>query len=231
MLCEPFQTVELGVRLRFGLLAEPVDPDRAKPERRRRRDVVEEARGYVDVRVGLGAASGEELVPMSARRLVGADLGRNDRELELDAESREGRVEEIAVGVRQDGQPPARGSYLRERLGHLDERCPPGERAAERVLLVCGSAKPRKSNGHYLAIGPAWIFPLDLRLELVIRVQQLTGTRRAEEPLELAPDAAVPVDQRPVAVERRPALTSGHGREPIERRGSVLEAAEHDAGV
>ena len=41
--------MELDVGLRRGLLAEPVDPDRPQPELARRRDVVEEARGDVDV--------------------------------------------------------------------------------------------------------------------------------------------------------------------------------------
>ena len=41
--------MQLDVGLRLGLLAEPVDPDRAQAELARRRDVVEEARADVHV--------------------------------------------------------------------------------------------------------------------------------------------------------------------------------------
>ena len=47
---------------------------------------------------------------------------------------------------------------------------------------------------------------LNLRLELVVASEQLIRPLHAEELLELGMDAAVPVDQRAVAVERRPAL-------------------------
>ena len=50
---------------------------------------------------------------------------------------------------------------------------------------------------------------LHLRLELVVARYELVRAAVAEDARELAADAAVPVDQRAVAVERRPAI--GHG--------------------
>ena len=120
--------MELEVRLRFGLLAEPVDPDGAKPQGCGRRDVVEEARAYVDMPLAVGPALREELVPVAARRLVRADLGRDDRELELDPDPSERRLEEVAVGVGEDGEPPTAGSGLLERLRHLRESIPARQR-------------------------------------------------------------------------------------------------------
>ena len=51
------------------------------------------------------------------------------------------------------------------------------QRAPERVLLLGRSAETGERDGHHLAIAPARILPLDLRLELVVRVQQLAATR------------------------------------------------------
>ena len=102
-----------------------------------------------------------------------------------------------------------RGPGLLERRRHLGERLPLRQRASERVLLAGGSAETGERDGHHLAVAAAGILPLDLRLELVVGVQQLAAARSAEQPLELAPDAAVPVDQRAVAVEGRPALHAG----------------------
>ena len=99
-----------------------------------------------------------------------------------------------------------RAARLLERRRHLGKRLPLRQRAPERVLLVGGSAETRERDGHHVAVAPTRILALDLRLELVVRVQELAAARGAEQPLELAPDAAVPVDQRAVAVEGRPAL-------------------------
>ena len=45
---------------------------------------------------------------------------------------------------------------------------------------------------------------LDDRLELVVLSELGVSLVLAEDPRELRPDAAVPVDERPVAVESRP---------------------------
>jgi hypothetical protein len=198
--------VEFNVGLGLGLFAEPVDPDRPQAERGRRRDVVEKARGDVHVTAAIGSAPCEELFPVGGRRLVRADLGGDDGQVEADSDPRQRGVEEVGVGVGEDGKPPAAGAGPLERGRHFRERLPFGQRAAERVLLVRRRAEPGERDGHHLAVAPARLLPLDLRLELVVRVQELAAARGAEQALQLAPDAAVPVDQRAVAVEGRPAL-------------------------
>ena len=54
--------------------------------------------------------------------------------------------------------------------------------------------------------GRSRLVVLDGRLELVVLRELRVRLVLAEDPRELAPDAAVPVDKRAVAVERRPAL-------------------------
>ena len=56
--------------------------------------------------------------------------------------------------------------------------------------------------GHYYAL-----------VRQAVRAELLAGLVRPEQPLELTPDPTVPVDQRPVTVERRPAHSS-----PLRRR-------------
>src|SRR5437763_7370093 len=57
--------------------------------------------------------------------LVGADLRRDDRNLERDAELGHGRVDEIAVGVGQDRQLPATAARLDRKSTRLNSshRC------------------------------------------------------------------------------------------------------------
>src|SRR5262249_42734485 len=73
---------------------------------------------------------------------------------------------------------------------------------------------------------PRRILPLDLRLELVVPAKFLARLVRPEQPLERPPDPAVPVDQRPVTVERRPATHAGNLLvPPSNRTGSSKELA------
>src|SRR5436305_14059708 len=92
-------------RLRAWLLAEAIDPDRAEAELVGGTDVVEEARRDVDV--GQAAGLALERLPGAERRLVGADLRRDDRDLERDAELGHGGTAVVAVGVGQDRHLPA----------------------------------------------------------------------------------------------------------------------------
>src|SRR5205085_5557468 len=96
---EPGQRAQLDVRPRPCLLAEPVHPDRGQPELTRGRDVVEEARSDVHVTSAIGAGSRVELLPVPVRRLVRADLRRDDGELEWNADALHRRVDEVTVGV------------------------------------------------------------------------------------------------------------------------------------
>src|SRR5438132_12093675 len=88
-------------------LSVAVDPDRAETELARRHDIVEVALRDMNVPVALRTGLLEELQPVAVARLVRADLRRDDRELERDADPRHRGVDELAVGVREAGELPA----------------------------------------------------------------------------------------------------------------------------
>src|SRR5205823_12784492 len=165
----------------------------------------EKARSHVDVTLGVGVTPGEEFVPVTARRLVRADLGRDDREVELDSDARERGVEKVTVRIREDGEPPTQGASLPERLRHYREGFPARQRATQGVLLCGGSPETSERDGHNLAIAASLVLPLDLRSEVVVGIQELANTRGADQTLGLTPDAGGPIDQRPAAVDRCPA--------------------------
>src|SRR5438132_14002807 len=171
--------MELDVGLWLGRLAKTVDPDRVEPARGGRREVVEQARPDVHVSLAVGTAPGEELVPVPGRRLVRADLGGDDREVDRYGNPCERGVEQVAVGVREDGELPAARTRVLECRRHLRERIPLRQRATERVLLGRGSAEPRERDGQDIPVAPGLVLPLDLRLELVVRMEELPGSRRA----------------------------------------------------
>ena len=58
-----------------------------------------------------------ERLPVAVGRLVGADLGGDDRAVERHADRRHRGVDEVAIGVRQDAEPPAARPRLLERPG------------------------------------------------------------------------------------------------------------------
>src|SRR6266487_3951646 len=210
------EIVQLARRLRLRVLAEPVDPHRRDAERGRRCDVVEEARRDVDVAVAIGVASPEEDLPVPGRRLVRADLAGDDGQLELDADLPDRRLDEVPVGVGEDREPPAAVAHLLQGALYLGEGRPVGQRARERVALLRGQAQPlgvgqpRERPVEDLAIALLRVRVLHLRLELVVAIEQPRRGLGTEETLELPADAAVPVDERAVTVERRPAV-GGHG--------------------
>src|SRR5581483_4077462 len=75
--------------------------------------------------------------------------------------------------------------------------------------------------GHHLAVAQGRRRGLELRLELVVAVEQLAGALLAEHARELRAHAAPPVDEGAVAVEGRPALSHAPDR---------TRAAPHRAG-
>src|SRR6266480_2995107 len=83
----------------------------------------------------------------------------------------------------------------------------PRERASERVLLIGRRGKPTHCLPQDLAVSELSV-NLELRLENVVPHEQRIGAFLAEDARELAANAAVPVDQRPVAVEGGPAIHS-----------------------
>src|SRR3954452_15226230 len=196
---------ELSRRLDGRALAEPVDPDAAQTQLVRRRDVVEE--GCADVHVALPRRlrAEEELVPVLVRRLVGADLLRDDDLVERHADLHLRGRDEIVVGVREDRELPAAPAQLLERALHFGEGTPPRQRLREPVLLPCGSAETAHRFGQHVAVAHRPV-ALQLRLDLVVAREQLIRAVVVEDARQLGSDAAVPVDQRAVTVECRPAL-------------------------
>src|SRR5207244_746844 len=170
---QPRQIRQLARRRWAGSLAEPVDPDGAEAELRRRRDVVEEARADVDVATLRRARPGEELLPVPRRRLVRADLARHDLQLERDADRPLRRLDEVAVGVRQDRELPATRPGLLECRPHLRERAPARERGAERAAVLrvewqLGIVRdPLERLRQHLVIAETGLVGLDRRLDLV----------------------------------------------------------------
>src|SRR5439155_11297940 len=165
---------------------------------------------YVDVPLPACRPTGEELVPVPALRLVRPDLAGDDGLVERDADARLRGSDQVRVRVREDREPPAATASLLERRRHLGEDVPRGQRARERVLLARRQVDPfllRKAGerpGEHVAVAERSV-RLGLGLELVVAVEQALRVLAAEEARELALDAAVPVDERPVAVEGRPA--------------------------
>ena len=202
------RSVQLARRLRARGLAEPVDPDRRQAELVRRSDVVEEAGGDVDVRWTADPLL--ERAPVAERGLVRADLRRDDRLLERDADPFHRRVDVVAVGVREDRELPAALTRLLERRRHLRERPPAGRRPASappprRARRAAASPRsgPRGSGATH---------PPRARLDDVVARERPSASLLAEDARELTADPAVPVDQRAVAIEGRPPVLS-HGCE------------------
>ena len=84
-----------------------------------------------------------------------------------------------------------------------------GERLREGARLALGELdalllrKPLEREREHFAVGVERL-GLELRLELVVALEQARRLLDAEQPLELAADPCVPVDQRAVTVEGRP---------------------------
>ena len=100
-------------------------------------------------------------------------------------------------------QPRERG--VLERRPHLREGLPRGERLGQPGRFVLRRSELPHRVGHDLAIAPR-ATGLKRRLDLVVAVELLVGLILAEDARKLTANAAVPVDQRAVTVERRPAI-------------------------
>src|SRR6266545_1688708 len=164
----------------------------------------------------------EEARPVAMGRLVGADLRSNDRELERDADPRHRRLDEIAVGVREDGELPAARASALQRRAYLGERLPAGQGVGQRILLTTRRPELEHGLAHDLSIR-ALATRLQLGFDVVVALELVVGSYLAEDARELTTNPAVPVDQRSVAIERRPDL--GHGA------SLVFEPLEDDRGV
>ncbi len=107
-----------------------------------------------------------------------------------------------------------RSPRLGERGLHVVEHGPRRERAGEGTRLSFRKRQarvlrePLESDRQDFPVARAGLRRLDLGLELVVARKQLVGVLDPEETLELGPDTSVPVHERAVAIEGRPAL--GH---------------------
>ena len=135
---------ELARARQVAHLVLAVDPHARQPERGARLHVVEERRRHVDVARAVGLGLPEERLPVSERRLVRADVGRHDAQIDRHADRGERRVQEVGVGVRQDAELPAARPELRQGRRHVRERRP--RRAATpraRPRVPAGRRAPR----------------------------------------------------------------------------------------
>src|SRR6266508_1532086 len=77
---------DLPVRLRLGLLAQAIDPDRGQAQLPRRRDVVEEACRNMSMPLAVGLRHLEKALPVAVSRLVRVHVFGHDREIDRHAE-------------------------------------------------------------------------------------------------------------------------------------------------
>jgi hypothetical protein len=184
--------MQLARRHRRRLLAEAVDPDDGHAEGDRRSDVVEEARGDVDVSTRVDVAALRKNAPVRGRRLVRADFGSDDRRLSGDADLLliPRQVRSLFDGQRDanpGAQPPQRHEHLRERVHPGSERLSASDSAPAAQALRRARRASAIEHLRYIRVGspPAAGSPR--------MVQEPRRGARAEEPLELAADPAVPV--------------------------------------
>src|SRR5512133_1531478 len=154
----------------------------------------------------------EEARPVQVPRLVGADLGRDDRELEWDADLLHRGFDEVAVGVGQDRELPTARTRFLERRPHFWEGLPGGKRLRQAGYFLVGRTELPHRLCHDLPIAPG-ATGLKGRFDLVVAVEPFVRPVLAEDTYQLTADPAVPVDQRAVAVKRCPADWR-HNKEP-----------------
>ena len=163
------------------------------------------------------------------RRLVGADLRGDDRwsngTPSAPSTRRSGRGRSW-----RGSRAASRGRAALRALAAPPGRRPAGQRLRERARLALGQLdalllrEPLERDREHFAVGADGV-GLDLRLELVVALEQRVGASYAEQPRELAADPAVPVDQRAVAVEGRPARSASlTSAQPASRLRAAVSA-------
>src|SRR5436309_15973137 len=104
---------------------------------------------------------------MTERRLVRADLGSHDRELERNADPLLRGLDEVAVGVGEDRELPAAGARSLKRRPRLRKRLPRRQGLREPGRLTLGSYELAHRSGPDLLIIP-YTIGLNRWLHLVI---------------------------------------------------------------
>ena len=168
------------------------------------------------VTVAGDAGVGKEAFPVPGRGLVGAGLAGGDEHVERHAQRLHRRVQQVGVGVREDRQPPAALAQLGERRGDLGEGWPRWQRFRQRVPAGRGQLEAL-DGGHGgqaasqdLSVAQLGVL-LHAGLEVVVKGQQPGRVSLAPECRKRGAQAALPVDQGPVAVEGHPPI--GHRRQ------------------
>ena len=139
------------------------------------------------------------------------DVLGDDSEIDRHSELALRGSDQVAVGVGEEREPPPALAELGEGAGDLGERGPVRQRVGERACLALGELdllvlrEPLERERQHLVVA-AERLGLELRLELVVALEQPRCVLDPEDALELASDPEVPVDQGAVAVECCPAL-------------------------
>src|ERR1700730_6129544 len=139
----------------------------------------------VNVSVTRGARLLEESQPMAMAGLVRADLGRDDRKLERDADSAHRRFDEVAVAVGKDRELPAARARIFQRRSHVREGLPGRQRRCKAGRLALACAELAHGSRHHLPVG-ALAADLKRRLVLAVALEPLAGPLLAEDAHELA---------------------------------------------
>ncbi len=205
--------VGLGIcgrgRAGAGAAAAPVDPHRAEAELLRRHVVVEQALRHVEDALARHADRLEGELEPSRARLVAPCRLRRDDPVEGDPEALVRGGEEVGVAVRDHAEPEPL-LQAAERFCRVGERGPVADALGERRRGVPRDLEAdvrrdaAQPGGEDLAVAPIRR-PLRLRLVAAVRLEQRLvlhpgrGRQRAPQRLE---EPGLPVDQRPVAVER-----------------------------
>jgi hypothetical protein len=177
---------------------------------------MEDAGADVHVALAIRVELLEEALPVAVRGLVRTRLRRGDGALDRHADARDRRGQEIGVGIREEHEVEAAAAEVGECSRNLGERSPRREGVAEGALLLRSEGQvffvrqDSQSLGEHLAVGHGRAL-LDPRLDLVVALEQPVGVGFRPQVGEARPDPPVPIDERPVAVERRPPRHLGHG--------------------
>ena len=191
-------------------VAAAVDPDGRHPQVLGRDVVVEEALGDVQDPLPRHVDRLERELEVVEAGLVAPRLLGGHDPVELRPELLARAREEVAVAVRDDAEPEALGE-ARQGGGGVRERRPVADRVAERGRLGVGclhavvGADPAQRTGHDVAVAQVRA-ALELGLVPAVGLEELLvaggDAVRVERRPQAGEDAALPVDERAVAVER-----------------------------
>src|SRR5258706_5786496 len=209
--------LEVGTSIRVTRLPVAVDPGDRNAESAAGDDVVEVAPRRVEPSAFPDPPP--RGLEVAGSGLVGADLLRGDEELEGDGEVAEGAGEQIVIHVGEDSEAAAGGDEPFERGIGVGKRLPGRERVGQPARAL-GRQRPaemfRDTEGCFrqdIPVGPEG-FRFDGRLDLRVGGEDL-GPRERETlpgggPFEPRADAALPVDERSVAIESNEVKRTSH---------------------